>query len=537
MVYRVYIVDDESYIADSTAMRLQNDNDHDMDVSVFYNAKEAFEAIRTMRVDILICDIRMPEMSGLELMDSVLQIWPKCQIILLSAYAQFDYVYHAIQHVSVDYVLKQDGYTAIAAAFNRALERININAKREDQLRTAHQQAQSALPWLEREFLLDLVHGAHYETDTLERTKSQLSLSVDIETPAYMIMPVVHGTFERETLIERTERANSLAMIARDFLPEKACMISVQIDEKRMLWLWQFSDNEPRTAAQLESAMEGIQLAAQSQMELNLSFAYCINSRSLEAYPTMYRQLNTMVERHVSDDVQQWIYCADLHDDAGNARLQVLNTQVQHWNRIYKASAPEADTELDTLLCELASYTSLDDVGYMRLYLQIAMQLAQTAQDVTIDREQKDGLDFNVLYNARAHASSKDAAIYLKSVSDYLTQKRREDVDHSTRALIVHVQEYIHAHLNEDISLVKLAQYVHMNTSYLSRVFKLKTGRNLKDYIWELRLNRAYELLRRPDLRVHEVGEQLGFLTPSYFSYFFKKHTGMTPREFRDSAK
>jgi len=75
---------------------------------------------------------------------------------------------------------------------------------------------------------------------------------------------------------------------------------------------------------------------------------------------------------------------------------------------------------------------------------------------------------------------------------------------------------------------------VHVNASYLSRVFKQETGSNIKDYIWELRLKRACELLRRPDIRINEIGMQLGFQTPSYFSYFFKKGTGKTPREYRD---
>ena len=235
MIYRVCIVDDESYIADSTAMRLENDCTQEMEIEVFYRSVSALEAIRSARTDILIADIRMPEMSGMELMEETLKLWPACQVILLTAHAEFEYVYQVVRRPSVDYVLKQDGYDALSDAVQRALNRINTTQIREDQLVAARVRAQAALPWLEREFLMDLTHGAQYAPETLERTKRQLMLKVDVDMPACLLMPVLRSSGVRETLIDRMERMNALALLAGDYLPEDAKMVSVQVDENRLL--------------------------------------------------------------------------------------------------------------------------------------------------------------------------------------------------------------------------------------------------------------------------------------------------------------
>lgn len=534
MIYRICIVDDESYIADSTAMRLQGDCAYDADISVFYSARIALDAIRAARIDILIADIRMPEMDGFELMEETLRLWPTCQVILLTAHAQFDYVYQVVRKTSVDYILKQDGYAAVSSAVERALERINTKRMRDDQLTMARRQVQSALPWLAREFLMDLTHGAPYDTVTLQRTKRQLELEVDVERPAYLLMPVLHSASTRETLIDRTERMNVLVLLAREFLPEDMRMVSVQVEENRLLWLWQFEG--AKTDKQLESILEGIQSSAVNRLSRLVSFAYSPQSVVWSEYPAVYNALKELVSRQMMGNAEFWIKSTgDGQADDGQSVLPL--NRIARWSRAYRVDDAEAGEELEQLLFALSSCASVEDVTYMQLYLQIALPLAQVAQDIDLASGDYSDLRLQNLYDTRAHATPAEAALWLRNVFGQLMTLRRENADNSIRAVISHVQEYIVQHLGEDISLTKLAEYVHVNASYLSRVFKQETGSNLKDYIWELRLNRACELLRRPDLRIHEISAQLGFQTSSYFSYFFKKGTGMTPREFRDSVR
>jgi two-component system response regulator YesN len=101
--------------------------------------------------------------------------------------------------------------------------------------------------------------------------------------------------------------------------------------------------------------------------------------------------------------------------------------------------------------------------------------------------------------------------------------------------LIEQIHQYIHKHLSRDVSLTAIANEVHFNPSYLSRYYKQITGHNLLEYIQSTRLNVATELIKTTSLKLNEIAIKAGFDSPSYFTTFFKKMTGLSPQEYRNS--
>ena len=96
------------------------------------------------------------------------------------------------------------------------------------------------------------------------------------------------------------------------------------------------------------------------------------------------------------------------------------------------------------------------------------------------------------------------------------------------------IHHYIHAHMEDDLSLTRIAEKIALNPSYLSRWYKKNTGESISDYINRARIHKAKELLSAGTLRIHEISEKLGFADPHYFFRFFKKAEKCTPNEYRD---
>ena len=375
MIYRAVIVDDESYIADSTAVFLRSDCPWDMEIQVFYDPREALESIRSQKTDIVITDIRMPEVDGLEMLRQVSEFWPMCQVILLTAHAQFEYVYQAVGRPSADYVLKQDGYEALLAAVNRAVERINTTQVEQNILSTATERAQAALPWLQREFVLDLVHGAPYDGASLAATARQLAMEVDVEKPLWLLTVFLHDQSPNETLFERTQRSGALFLLAKEFLAEDAAAMSVQLDANRMLWLWQFG--RERTRAQLEGVLEGVQTAALNQLGMSASFLYSEPCESWRQYPAAYNRMGALLSQQALGGARLWLLCAERAEpDEGDA-LKRQSARAIQWSSAYKIGDPAARGELAALLEQMSSMRSVHDRAYMQLYLQISLSLAQ----------------------------------------------------------------------------------------------------------------------------------------------------------------
>ncbi|MDQ6421349.1 response regulator [Paenibacillus sp. LHD-117] len=107
--------------------------------------------------------------------------------------------------------------------------------------------------------------------------------------------------------------------------------------------------------------------------------------------------------------------------------------------------------------------------------------------------------------------------------------------DDSKKSLIEQIHHYIHEHLSGDVSLTAIADEMHFNPSYLSRYYKQITGHNLFDYIQSTKMNVAINLMMTTSLKLNEIAVKAGFDSPSYFTTFFKKMTGLSPQEYRNS--
>lgn len=124
-----------------------------------------------------------------------------------------------------------------------------------------------------------------------------------------------------------------------------------------------------------------------------------------------------------------------------------------------------------------------------------------------------------------------------KYYNDLDVEKESEDVKEEIENLYSKMKKYIEQNYCRKITLDELAEELHANRSYLSRLYKSKSGVNLFDDILKMRIERAKELIRKTDVKVYEVSEAVGFDDTGYFSRVFKKYTGVSPKEYKNGKK
>ena len=125
-MYRLLLVDDEPDIVEGLYNAFYNYEGLELDIFKAYSAYEALDILNSERIDIVLSDISMPGMNGLEMMRQVKSRWPHCQVIFLSGYTEFDYIYQANQLEAVSYILKTEGYDVVKENLHKAVQRIRI---------------------------------------------------------------------------------------------------------------------------------------------------------------------------------------------------------------------------------------------------------------------------------------------------------------------------------------------------------------------------------------------------------------------------
>lgn len=528
--YQAIVCDDESYIANSTAMLLRMRPEWDLDVTICTTPQSALHRIQAGRVDLLVADICMPGVSGLDVMRAALGLWPMCQVILLTAHSQFDYVYDAIQHENVSYILKCDGHEALLEAAGRCLERLNSAARQEMVVERAREQARSALPYLQREYVLDLVHGVSYTREQRDRVRRELSLPLDLEESfsGWLMLLEVY----KDTFLERSQRMHLILSALSRYLPETARLLSVPLDSQRTLCLAQTEAGEAFPSVQLEGILESLQQASYDQMALPFSVAYCQEIKGFRELPACYARMNLVKASMAVGQENMWLMEAR---ERGIKKPPLLDGQyvvnARLWRHAFENGDPGADGMLERLLAPLRTAPSFQDPVAMEMYLQLALQIVQLIRN---GQGEEETVSASRLMRADQHESPAAAALALKDAVNAIRAGRRETSSTSIRETVEKVSGYIKEHLREDISLTRLAEYAGVNTSYLSRIFRKATGETLIHYVSAVKMDHAYTLLRDRKARIQQISQELGFLTPAYFSYFFKKNAGCTPSEYRE---
>ncbi|KHF32951.1 putative response regulatory protein [Paenibacillus sp. P1XP2] len=158
-MYRLLIVDDEPVIVNGLIQLFQENTEFELDVCKAYSAVEALNIAKKMKLDILVSDIRMPQKSGLQLVDDIAYYWPHCRIIFLTGYSEFDYVQEALRKRADNYILKTEGIEPIFGAVKAACQKLDEENRRRIREEKAKMHFQIAAPVLKNELVGRLLKG------------------------------------------------------------------------------------------------------------------------------------------------------------------------------------------------------------------------------------------------------------------------------------------------------------------------------------------------------------------------------------------
>jgi len=212
----------------------------------------------------------------------------------------------------------------------------------------------------------------------------------------------------------------------------------------------------------------------------------------------------------------------------GSFRVEALSNALMH------ASESDYHSLLEALAGDLADASPLD---LATAYTTLASLLLQAiANHLPREHDLARKLPLGEIANYQAHGSFQEAIRFLNRVAgDYFQARRQVTTD--MRSYVIHVvNRFIADHLHEGLGLTQLSGQVHLHPAYLSRIYREATGISINQCIVNQRIRLAKMLLADPLIKMSEIVARTGLNTPSYFTYYFKKHVGATPQEYRALA-
>ena len=545
---KVYLVEDEIIIRQSIKNSIDWEKEGYEFVGDASDGELALPVILKEKPDILITDIRMPFMDGLELSRMVKAELPDIKIVILSGYDDFEYAKQAIKIGVAEYLLKPVSSAVLLEHLSEIAEK--VRDEREDLAlkKVYYQEMQENEELIKMKFLGELISGKLSLADAMEKGKR---FHMNLSGPFYRI---ILFKFIQEDHVQ-AEQSEALAE-AYEAVGNYVDGLKDAFRFQRGVEGWAFllTSVEEDMEAQTERFIEGLKEVIAPFEALTWFGGIGSEAARLRELRYSFREADKAFAGRFVQEPNQIISVEQLnYEQLDNEFDANIFGEINQFDQIItrflsSGSREEVESFVGALFTEISEdhFRSLMIRQYiiMDIYATVLAFCKKLRKDTGADGEaagQMESLRENeeILKRAVLTAESvDDIKDYIGTLLDHvielrntLSGRRYSDIIRTARKRIE--QDYI----SEDISLNTVAAEVCMSPSYFSSVFSKEMGKTFIEYLTEVRMEKAKQYLVCSSMKTSEISYEVGYKDPHYFSYIFKKTQGCTPKEYRAARK
>lgn len=531
-MYKVMIVDDEPVIKKGLQCFIDWSILECEVVCEASNGLEAVELLGYYDVDIVVTDIRMPGMDGLALSDYLHQHFPQTKVIILTAFADFSYAQTAIQYEVVDFVVKTNPTEQIPRAIEKATLLLEKEREQKQKVRQLESKINDNLSEISEKFLREAVYGLISDEAGLFSRSSELGLQLEDYFAIYMEVkdiPGPHGSAVNPANDHYRFLASIRQFLALAFGEHPSYIMAMEKNTLLALVSMTGGNTAVSTQALLTISNE-ILAMAENFRQYHVNIGISLLHRDISTLSTAYFEAREALQGSFYNDNYVAVYIPHANQ-ALTPAAPPHHAAEQIAGHLQQGDSESAIRQLDQLLENYRSIKEpIENVKVACLLISsYCFRLLSTSQPFAPEMEESQSAVYKQIQESKSIQLLADILERLiLSCSRAVARSDRQP-----NYIVIECQKYIREHYNQNLSLQIIADHIHINSSYLSRLYKKVTGESIIDVINKYRIDMAKKLLRNPASKVFEVAEAVGIETPAYFTHVFSKYTGMSPKEYK----
>ncbi|MFC0470674.1 response regulator [Halalkalibacter kiskunsagensis] len=524
---KVIITDDEIQVRKGLRMKVDWEEEGFEIVAEASNGKEALELLENGVVDLIITDMRMPIMDGVELAKHCHEQFPNVKVIVLSGYSDFDFVRGSMKEGVRDYLLKPVAPDELEEALRRI--RKEIEEEKQNQLESdrMRQLVHSHLQEVQDQYFLHLVKEEWLQLAMVKERLHQLQL----EELAHEFVTVQFVTVEIRENDDKSKRLKEFGLpfqlLCKEIAKEHAGAYSFyDPNYTNMVQFLQLTDS--KTPNRTSDLVKNVQENVKKYLHLETVIGIGNVVRGLKEFRNGYiSSLLAWSQSQLGSESQ-------VIDETGT-REEVFDFSPDFERRLTNA-IENVDFEVfkENLKKVLGRGENQSVMSFSMAANRVLFLLGSLAKKYDIETKDIQSTIWNCQQRIWELTSQHKVMEYLMQLAQLIVEKVRA-ARFSNHKLIDSIKHYLDEHYANEISLTSLSKLFHINSAYLSETFKNKVGQNFSDYLVSIRMEKAKQFLQDKHLKIIDVANLVGFSSSGYFSTVFKKHFGQTPVEFRKS--
>ena len=531
-LYRIMLVDDEEEVRKAMIRKMDWEGLGFTVVGDAENGQDALEKLEQLEPDVVMTDIRMPYMDGLTLSARIRDKYPSLKILIFSGYDDFEYAKQAIKLNVTEYILKPVNGEELTQILNRIRISLDEEIEQRRNITALQKSYLGSLPILRELFLNDLVRRT---TDIDTVVPKLREYGIDILDARKWLAVVMHieqiEQSETQVLSQHQELIPiSVRSLVEDHL-KSYCRNAIFNSADGITVIVAVDENNTQTG--LINLLNDICKESKRVLEVSITVGVGHSCNSLKEISRSYQSAVDALGYRAIVGIGKTIYINDV-EPVICGKLQLDVKSEAELTAAVKFGPKELISNVIQSLVAHMDEVKVHARQYQAYMLSIVNCITRTMQQYDLDIGEM--FDSENWYTAIMEGiyRKEEFAEWLLPIALRMNEALNHERDNTARKVILNAKEYILEHYSDpELSVETLCRYLHMSPAYFSTMFKKETGQTYINYLTQVRLDKAVELLNETDEKTYMIAQKVGYQEQNYFSYVFKKWYGISPTKYR----
>lgn len=527
-MYTVLIVDDEALVRRGVAQMIEWDS---LGFTTVLQAEDGIEALKVCRenkVDLVLTDIVMPFMDGLELSGVLGQEFPDIQVVILTGHEDFEYAKQSVNLGVKNYILKPVGANTLYEKMKEICDKLHVENEQKRYIAKMKNQLHQSMPVLQEKFLHLLVCTENSVADDVHKRIESLELPLLCKAFLVGVIELDLGEVESCDLELYLFTAKN---VVQECVGRGHCAFD---DNNKIVVVFNLDYYDEGGHDIVYKTIQVIQKAVYSVLRINNTCALGGEVHQLKELYTSWREANAALDCKYSLGINRVYDFKDL--DYVERFFYYPFEEIKGLVAAIKINSfSEIDGAVQAVRQALGSSPNMSSANVKMVFVEILTILLKELagmKEVCPDTWTE---GFSLYNGLEQIISIEQMCSRLLAFSQQVSAQLQKTQKNSGELIVQKTMDYIDSHYaDETLTLSGMADIVGVSMGYLSALFKKETEKTFTEYLTQVRTGHAKELLRTTDKRTYEIAYETGYANPHYFSISFKKSTGMSPSEFRN---